>query len=289
MSVITEGGWSTGHDLTVVWNRLMEAAHLVWEWHFEFNNLVSLVNVQYIEAVKKLFPGITDKSITQTLSGFEAMIFRAMKALMGLSKLALELEIDETLRSSSEWKDVSAKLEQSDAGRKWLESWKENQEPWFYMSCASGWYHTDESWNTNYDVPLHHIQEYIGMIKKGEDIERPERSVLEERDRVTAEYRDLIKDEKDREVFDTLLEQARMVSHYPEDHDFYIENWFHTVFYKKIREFGDIMVTHGVIEGVDDIFFMNRFEIPEVLYDIVASWYCGVQAYGKEYLSLIHI
>ena len=283
MSVITEGGWSTGHDLIVVWNRLMEAAHLVWEWHFEFNNLVSLVNVQYIEAVKKLFPGITDKSITQTLSGFEAMIFRAMKALMGLAKLALELEIDATLLGSSQWKDVSAKLDQSDAGRKWFESWKENQEPWFYMSCASGWYHTDESWNTNYDVPLHHIQEYIGMIKRGEDIERPERSVLEERDRVTAEYRDLIKDEKDREVFDTLLKQARLVSHYPEDHDFYIENWFHTVFYKKIREFGDIMYTHGVIEDVDDIFFMNRFEIPEVLYDIVASWYCGVPAYGKEY------
>jgi len=283
MSVITEGKWSSGHDLLVVWNRLMEAAHLVWEWHFEFNNLVSLVNVQYIEAMRKLFPGITDKSITRTASGFEAMLFRATKALIDLAKLAIEQKIEDTLHSSGEWKEVSTKLSQSDAGKKWLKAWEKDQEPWFYMSCASGWYHSDGSWNTNFDIPLHHIKEYIEMIKRGEDIDRPSSEVLKERDRITAEYRDLIKDEKDKEVFDTLLEQARKVSHYPEDHDFYIENWFHTVFYKKVREFGKIMMDHGVIKEVDDIFFMNRFEIPEVLYDIVASWYCGVPAYGQEY------
>jgi pyruvate, water dikinase len=283
MSVITEGKWSTGHDLLCVWNRLMEAVHLIWEWHFEFNNLVSLVNVQYIEAVKKLFPGITDKSITQTLSGFEAMIFKAMKALMELAKAAIELNIEETIVSSSRWEDISKILEQSDAGKKWLKAWADKQEPWFNMSCASGWYHSDESWNTNYSVPLHHIQEYIGMIKKGESIDKPMEDVLKERDRVTEEYRNLIKDEKDKKVFDTLLEQARTVSHYPEDHDFFVENWSHTVFYKKIREFGNIMVSHGVTKEVDDIFFMNRFEVPEVLYDIVASWYCGVPPYGQEY------
>ncbi len=283
MSVITEGRWSTGHDLQVAWNRLMEAIHLIWEWHFEFNNLVSLVNVQYIEAVKKLFPGITDKSITQTLSGFEAMVFKAMNALMELSKLGIELNIEETLLRSSKWEDVSKELGESDVGKKWLKAWEENQEPWFYMSCASGWYHSDESWNTNYDVPLHHIQEYVGMLKKGEKIEKPSSDVLAERDRVTEEYRNLIKDEKDREVFDTLLAAARKVSHYPEDHDFFIENWFHSVCYKKFREFGQIMLDHGVIEKVDDIFLMNRFEIPEVLYDITASWYCGVPAYGHEY------
>lgn len=283
MSVITEGRWSTGHDLIVVWNRLMEAIHLIWEWHFEFNNLVSLVNVQYIEAVKKLFPGITDKSITQTLCGFDAMMFRGMNELVNLAKLAIELKLMEVLLSSSEWKSVLPKLRESDSGKKWLEAWEGAQTPWFYMSCASGWYHTDRSWNTDFDVPLHHIQEYIGMIQKGELIEKPVGEVLEERDRVTAEYRNLIKNDKDREVFDTLLAAARMVSHYPEDHDFYIENWFHTVCYKKFREFGQIMVTHGVIEEVDDVFLMNRFEIPEVLYDITASWYSGVPPYGREY------
>ena len=283
MSVITEGRWSTGHDLQVAWNRLMEAIHLVWEWHFEFNNLVSLVNVQYMETVKKLFPGITDKSITQTLSGFEAMVFKAMNALVELSKLAIKLKVDGSLCRSSKWEDVLKELGTSDSGKEWLKAWEKSQEPWFNMSCASGWYHTDGSWNTEYDVPLHHIQKYIEMLKRGEEIGKPMSAVLAERDRVVEEYRNLIKDEKDREGFDTLLTAARKVSHYPEDHDFYVENWFHTVCYKKFREFGQIIMDHGVIEQIDDIFFMNRFEIPEVLHDITASWYCGVAPYGREY------
>lgn len=283
MSVITEGRWSTGHDLQVAWNRLMEAIHLVWEWHFEFNNLVSLVNVQYMETVRKLFPGITDKSVTQTLSGFEAMVFKAMNALIELAELAIKLKVDENLRSSSKWEDVLKELSTSDSGKQWLVAWEKSQEPWFNMSCASGWYHTDGSWNTEYDVPVHHIQKYIEMLKKGEEIGKPMSAVLAERDRVVEEYRNLIKNQKDREVFDTLLTAARKVSHYPEDHDFYVENWFHTVCYKKLREFGQIMVDHGVIEKVDDIFCMNRFEIPEVLHDITASWYCGVAPYGREY------
>lgn len=283
MSVITEGKWSTGHDLLVAWNRLMEAAHLAWEWHFEFNNLVSLVNVQYIETVRSLFPGITDKSITQTLSGFEAMLFKAMKVLLDLAKLAIRLDLENELLSSSKWDNISEKLSRSSHGKEWLKEWESKQRPWFYMSCASGWYHSDGSWNTKYDVPLHHIQEYIRMLQKGEIPEKPLTEVLKERDRVTEEYRKLIRNDKDREIFDTLLEQARTVSHYPEDHDFFIENYFHTVFYKKAREFGRLMVSHGVITEVDDIFLLNRFEVPEVLYDIVASWYCGVPPYGREY------
>lgn len=283
MSVITDGRWSTGHDLLVAWNRLMEAIHLIWEWHFEFNNLVSLVNVQYMETVRKLFPGITDKAITQTLSGFEAMVFKAMNALVELAKLAIKLKIDGSLQSPDKWEDVSIELGKSENGKEWLKAWAKSQEPWFNMSCASGWYHTDGSWNTKYEVPLHHIQEYIGMLKRGEEIGKPMSAVLAERDRVVEEYRSLIKDKQDREVFDTLLTAARKVSHYPEDHDFYVENWFHTVCYQKFREFGQIMVGHGIIEQVDDIFFMNRFEVPEVLHDITASWYCGVPPYGREY------
>ena len=283
MSIITEGKWSAGHDLLVAWNRLMENVHLMWEWHFEFSNIVTLVNVQYIDAVRRLFPGITEKSILQTLSGFEPMLFRATKALLALAKLAIELRLDDVLLEGEAWEDVVASLSRSDAGKRWLTEWERTKEPWFNMSCARGWYHTDGSWKTDPYVPFRHIQRYIQMLKNRDYVEKPLAEVLKERDRITAEYRDLIRDDKDREIFDKLLEEARKVSHYPEDHDFYVENWFHTVVYRKFREFGRIMADHGVLGAVDDIFFMNRFEIPEVLYDIVASWYCGVPAYGREY------
>jgi pyruvate,water dikinase len=283
LSVITEGKWSTGHDLILAWNRLMENIHLIWEWHFEFNNLVSLVNVQYIEAVKKLFPGITDKSITQTLSGFEAMLFKAFKELLDLAKLAVQMGIESTVLSSGEWADVEKKLKGSGEGQKWLNAWNKAKDPFFNMSCASGWYHTDGSWIDTPNYPLHQVQQYIDLLKKGQNLDKPMKEVLAERDRVTAEYRSLIKSDEDKATFDTLLATARKAAHYTEDHDFYVENWSHTVFYKKFREFGQIMVDHGVIKEKDDIYFMNRFEVPEVLHDIIASWYCGVAPYGREY------
>ncbi len=283
MSIITDGKWSVGHDLLVAWNRLMENVHLIWEWHFEFNNLVSLVDVQYIEFVKKLFPGITDKSISQTLSGFDAMLFKAFRVLLDLAKLALELKVEGAVLSSKDWTRVEGKLEQSEAGKKWLDAWEGAKDPWFNMSCASGWYHTDGSWIDTPSYPLNQIQQYIGMLQKGESLDKPIEEVLAERDRVTEEYRSLIRNEEDKKTFDNLLATARKCAHYTEDHDFYVENWGHTVFYKKWREFGEIMAEHGVIEDKEDIYFMNRFEVPEVLHDIVASWYCGVVPYGREY------
>ncbi|RJR47352.1 MAG: response regulator [Desulfobacteraceae bacterium] len=283
ISVVTEGKWSTGHDLLIAWNRLMENVHLMWEWHFEFCNIVTLVNVQYIEAVRRLFPGITDNSILQTMGGLEPMMFRAAKALLGLAKLGVELRMDELLLDAKEWEEVVAEASRSDAGKQWLAAWEEIKEPWFNMSAAKGWHHTDGSWKTNPLVPLRHIQRYIQMLREGGYVEKSLAEVVKDRDRVTAEYRDLIRDEKDREVFDALLDQARKVSHYTEDREFYVENWFHTVVYGKFQEFGKIMTDHGVLEDSEEIFFMNRFEIPEVLYDVVASWYCGVPAYGREY------
>jgi len=283
MSVITEGKWSTGHDLLVVWNRLMEMIHLIWEWHFEFSQIVTLVNVQYIDAAKRLFPGITDKSIIKTLVGFEAILFRVAKTLIALARSAIELEVDEEILSSNEWNDVSSQLANSEQGIKWISAWKEAQGLWFNISGNRGWHHTNGSWKVDPNIPLCSIQEYIEMIKQGKAIDKSWTDVLSERDRITAGYRELIQDEKDREVFDILLEQARTVSHYPEDYDFYIENRFHSIAYKKFREFGEIMATHGVIKEADNIFLMNRFEIPEVLYDIISSWYCGVPPYGQEY------
>jgi CheY-like chemotaxis protein len=202
---------------------------------------------------------------------------------LGLAKLAIDLRLEESLLKAKAYEDFVTNVSQSHTGKQWLAEWEKTKEPWFNISCARGWYHTDGSWKTDLNVPFQHVQGYIHMLKNKDYAEKPLAEALKERDRITAEYRDLIKDDKDRGVFDALLEEARKVSHYPEDHDFYVENWFHTIVYKKFREFGNIMVDHGIIRETDDIFLMNRFEVPEVLYDIVASWYCGVPAYGREY------
>jgi len=89
--------------------------------------------------------------------------------------------------------------------------------------------------------------------------------------------------EENRKAFQDLLQLARTVFPYIEDHNFYVEHWHHTIMWNKVREFGRIFVKNGFFEEVDDIFYLHRFEIHEVLYDLVTSWAVGTPARGPKY------
>ena len=98
---------------------------------------------------------------------------------------------------------------------------------------------------------------------------------------MAAEYRGLIADEKDRQIFDERLGLAKMVSIFLESHQFYVENWFHALFYRRAKELGQIFVSRGVLQDQEDIFYLDRFEIYPVLYDVLASWATGVPAIAQ--------
>ena len=67
-----------------------------------------------------------------------------------------------------------------------------------------------------------------------------------------------------------------------EDHCFYIEHWFHGVF-GKMRELSKVFVEHDFFDDIEDIWYLNRLEIEEALYDLVTSWATGVPARGQKY------
>ena len=89
-----------------------------------------------------------------------------------------------------------------------------------------------------------------------------------ERDRITAEYRDLIENDADRKQFDELLGCAKTVFPYVENHLFYVEHWFHSVFWNKMREVAAIMKEHGVIDEVEDVWLLRRDEVKSALWDL---------------------
>ncbi|HEY5719980.1 MAG TPA: PEP-utilizing enzyme, partial [Gammaproteobacteria bacterium] len=105
-------------------------------------------------------------------------------------------------------------------------------------------------------------------------------AVAKERDRITAEYRALIDNDTDRETFDQLLNTAKTVFPYVENHLFYVEHWFHSVFWNKVREVGVIMRDHGLLGDVEDIWYLKRSEIKEALWDVVTAWATGVKPRG---------
>jgi len=234
--------------------------------------------VNFIYTMRDLFPGITDKAIGQMLTGFSGEMFRPPAELQKLAKSAVDLGLAPVIQTYDKWTDMAAKLQQTPLGKKWLDEVEAVREPWFEMSIGGGWHHMDVAWNDNLDVPLAHIKNYTKMLAKGERIDRPVQEVEKESKRVAAEYRSLIMNDKDREIFDQRLGLAKMVSIFPESHQFYIENWFHALFYRRAKELGQMFVSRGVLKDKEDIFYLNRFEIYPILYDTLASWCTGVPA-----------
>ena len=109
--------------------------------------------------------------------------------------------------------------------------------------------------------------------------------VIAERDRIVAEYTELIGSDEDRATFEGKLGLARTVFPYVENHNFYVEHWGHSVVWRKMRDLGKIFVKEGFFADADDIFLLSRHEVPEVLFDVYHGWAVGVAVPRAEVLA----
>jgi pyruvate,water dikinase len=229
---------------------------------------------------QKLWPDIPLQRVTQMISGIDVIMYQPDEELKNLARKAIELDVADAVKSDPGFEAVKAALEKSNAGKEWLEALEKARYPWFHVSTGTGWYHHDRSWNDDLDIPLGAICTYIDKVNAGASIDRPMEEVRAERDRITKEYRDLIDNDEDREAFDQLLGTAKTVFPYVENHLFYVEHWFHSVFWNKIREVAAIMVEHGFIEDVEDVWLLKRSEIKDALWDLTTAWATGVKPRG---------
>ncbi len=282
LSVVTEGtGESSGYHLIKSYDKLIDLGIQCWQYHFEFLNLGYAAYVTFMDYCQKLFPDIPDQRVTQMISGIDVIMYQPDEELKKLARLAVELNLQKTLRTATQWSDVAGILQDSEAGRTWFAAFEKARYPWFNVSTGTGWYHHDKSWNDDLNIPLSSIVMYIDKLDKNETIDRPMKAIQDERDRITAEYRSLITNDADRATFDQLLLTAKTVFPYVENHMFYVEHWFHSVFWNKVREVGAIMTDHGLINDVEDIWYLKRGEIKDALWDLVTAWATGVKPRGS--------
>ncbi|MEW6267242.1 MAG: PEP-utilizing enzyme [Thermodesulfobacteriota bacterium] len=284
LKVVTEGiGTSKGYALLKAYDELIDLGILCWQYHFEFLNLGYAAYVNFLGFCQKAFPGIPLQRVTQMVGGIDVILYRPDEELKKLARIAVELGLADVLKSSLEFRRVEAELQKSSNGREWLSTFNKAKHPWFWMSTGTGWYHHDKSWNDDLDVPLNAICIYVDKIKAGQSIERPMAEVIKERERITREYKELLQTDEDKAAFDENLGVARTVFPYVENHLFYVEHWFHSVFWNKVREVAAIMKDHGFIEGIEDVWFLSRAEIKEALWDLVTAWATGVKPRGPKH------
>ncbi len=283
LSVVTDAiGESQGYHLLKNYDDLINLGIKCWQYHFEFLNLGYAAYVFFLDFAQKLFPNIPAQRVTQMISGIDVIMYQPDEELKKLARRAIELGVDQVVCFSPQWTVVEEALKKLPKGVEWLTSLNLAKEPWFNISCGTGWFHHDRSWNDQMNVPLSGIQTYVAKLREGVSIDRPTEKVRAERDRITAEYRALIEKPEDLKQFDELLGCAKTVFPYVENHLFYVEHWFHSVFWNKMREVGAIMKEHGVIADVEDIWLLRRDEIKTALWDIVTAWATGVTPRGTQ-------
>ncbi len=281
ISVVKEGlGTSSGYGLLKNYDKLIDLGILCWQYHFEFLNLGYAAYVIFVDFCTKAFPDIPLQRITQMVGGIDVIIYQPDEEIKKLAKLSIELGVDGQIMAGADIAAVVSVLSGSEAGRKWLAAWDKAKDPWFYVSTGTGWYHHDACWNDDLNVPLNSMKVYIEKLQQGHSIDRPMEKVRAERDRITHEYRSLLKTDEDRQTFDQLQGTAKLVFPYVENHLFYVEHWFHSIFWNKMRDVAAIMKSHGFIKEIEDIWYLSRSEIKEALWDLVTGWATGTKARG---------
>jgi len=283
MNWLTGGrGLSSSYDLMTRYNKLIELGLEGWQYHFEFLNLGYAAYLDYFGFCKQAFPDIPDLAVAKMVSGIEVDLFRPDDELKRLAQAAVKLGVAGELKSGSAAEAIS-RVAKAKNGQQWLDELEKSKNPWFNFSGGTGFYHHDPVWAENLDLPFTFMRNYITKVEAGEKLARPLEAIRAERDRLAKEYSALLPTDEDRKTFQGKLGLARTVFPYIENHNFYVEHWHHSVFWRKMRELGKVFVNAGFTEAVDDIFYLRRDEIPVALFDMSSAWAVGASPRGPRY------
>ena len=274
-------GLDNTYALMETYDRAIQLLYKTWQYHFEFLNLGYAAYLDFFGFLKEQFPSIPDQAIAKMVQGVDVDLFRPDDELKGLAKLAVSFGVDKALATGSVDEALAAVAKAPD-GAKWLAAWKGAQDPWFNFTSGNGFYSDDKYWSEHLDIPLGYIRAYAVRVRNGEDIDRPTARIAAERDRITSEYRALLAPEAV-EAFDGKLGLARTVFPYVENHNFYIEHWSMGVFWRKMRVLSAILHEAGFWNDANDMFYLDRQEVRDALFDYGNAWAVGVAPIGPHY------
>jgi pyruvate,water dikinase len=274
-------GLDNTYAMMETYDRLIQLLYKTWQYHFEFLNLGYAAYLDFFGFLKEQFPSIPDQAIAKMVQGVDVDLFRPDDELKKLAKLAVELGITGALRDGPA-QEVLGRIGETPAGQTWLAAWTAAQDPWFNFTSGNGFYSTDKYWIEHLDIPLGYVRDYISRLEAGQVIDRPTAEIAAERDRITAEYSDLLNPDV-RSVFEAKLGLARTVFPYVENHNFYIEHWSMGVFWRKMRELGALLSAQNFWADPYDIFYLNRQEVRDALFDYGNGWGVGANPIGPHF------
>jgi pyruvate, water dikinase len=286
-SVVTDAtGVAQNHYVRENFHRCIDLYSKMWHHHTEFLMLGYGAYVVFFEFCKKAFPEIGDQVVARMVAGLDVIMYRPDDELRALAKLAVQCGVDDLFTDGCDPAKVfDALRERGEAGQRWLAGFEAAREPWFNVSTGDGFYHHHRSWNDDLTVPFAALPRYVALVRAGQEAIRPTEALRRERDRIAAEYRALLASDEERAAFDQMLGLCRLVFPYVENHKFYCEHWFTTLFFQRIREFGGLLCRAGVLVEAEDVFHLQHTEIDQALSDVMLAWAAGADPLGGRHFQ----
>lgn len=278
--VLEARGISSGYELVRAYDRAVDNLFVAWQHHFEMLNLGYAAYLNLFEFCRRAFPGITDDAVAALVSGTDLLFHQPDQRLKELAALAVELGLQGAIRQARPPDQIIEGLGAAAGGRRWVEALRRAERPWFYCSTEGGFYHESGCWLDDLRIPWAALVHHLDRLESGQGLDLDRNGTLARRERLAAEYAELLGGDADREAFDVSLGLARRVAAYIEDHNFYVEHWHHTLFWRKVRDFGRALAEGGLLEGPDDVFLLHRWEVAQAVYELASAWATGVPSRG---------
>ncbi len=233
--------------------------HYRWrELHFYYMYPVFTLMWTFGELCQELLGIDQDHPTYKALtSGFDNRLFKVNRDLWGLGDRATELGLKD-LFMKTEDKDIIPQLEQSEAGRQWLEEYREwlKVEGWRNIDL---WDVSSITWIEDPSLPLRDIKQAIA--KGGAfTLDKGRERLTKEREKAEKEVLEKIAADK-REWFEKLMRVAQKGSVFSEEHNWYLDQHVAAISRRIFLEYGRRFEKAGVIDERDDIFYLLPPEV----------------------------
>jgi pyruvate,water dikinase len=198
----------------------------------------------------------SDPRFGKLMSGFDTMLFRANKGLADLAALAIDLGL-KNLFDATKAEEVLSTLEETDAGRKWLQKFQAYLE--VYGTRGARMQDFTTTW---LEKPSLAIPDITRMMTVG-GVHAPDvvrENLAKEREETAKGVLSLVPFEQ-RDWFEKLMRAAQASNFWIEDHAVYGDYYSYYLARQAALALGKKYANRGVFDDPEDIFFLHHNEV----------------------------
>jgi pyruvate,water dikinase len=257
--------WSGLSDAELV-AKLDELTQLMRDqwWIHGHINFVLLSSSAFCDLYDKVMQPAEPTESYRTLQGFHTRSVDAARGLWALSRAALANPTLKGHFETMEGTGLLAALDESEEGRDFRRQLDEFLFEFGWRSDAV-YDLADVPWREDPSIPLASIKAMMELDEDDDPEVQYQRNVAN-RERLLADLRDKLADDPDTMAkFDELYEAAQYSFPLTEDHAFYIDQLYISVFRRFVLAVGDRLVAKGVLNEAADVHFLYRDEVVDAL------------------------